>query len=164
MDVKKDWWVRTVEFFMGEAYYEKKFARQLIAKAKERASRCPAPNGGLYIAFEGGDGAGKGTVIKKLQELFASFAESVVFVSEPKSTEAGAEIYEIIKSCRMDPLAELFIFSAARRQIWLKLIKPALEVGKIVFSDRSFASSMAYQGSAPAEYLLDGLCAVFGVL
>ena len=128
------------------------FTRQLMASAKKK--------GGLYIAIEGGEGAGKGTVMKRLKDFFANFTESVTFVAEPGSTAVGAEIYKIIRAHKLEPRAELYLFSAARCLIYKTLIEPMLKAGGIVFSDRSFVSSVSYQcfaGGLPLKEVMDNI-------
>ncbi|MBI2448118.1 dTMP kinase [Candidatus Microgenomates bacterium] len=152
LNIKSVWGALLRMFPAGRRRLQSNFVKQLVAKAKERE--------GIYIAIEGGDGAGKGTVIERIKKLFAPFPDDIVFVSEPKSTEVGAKIYEIIKTHKLESRAELYLFSAARCLIYEGLIKPMLEVGGMVFSDRSYASSVAYQHFAGGLSLSEVMSAV----
>lgn len=105
---------------------------------------------GKYIVFEGIDGAGKGTQL----ELFCNMLETehgldVKRVIEPGSTYVANRIRTILKEKVeeiFDPVTELLLFFAARRQGYINEIKPALDRGCVVVSDRGMHSTYAYQG------------------
>ena len=104
---------------------------------------------GIFIAFEGGEGVGKSTVAKMVEEKLISLNKKVFLTREPGGTELkfAEEIREIImKHKDIDPITELLLFNAARREHLIKKIIPNLEKGKIVISDRFSDSTLVYQG------------------
>lgn len=104
---------------------------------------------GLFITFEGPDGAGKTTQILMLKEYLESKSFEVVLTREPGGTKLGEDIRKIlldVEHKNMDPKAEMFLYTAARAQHVSQLIIPALSEGKIVLCDRFVHSSYAYQG------------------
>lgn len=101
---------------------------------------------GKLITLEGIDGSGKSTVAEKLQKNPEIKAFKPVFTREPtRGTLTGNAVEKAIQS-DTDQLAELFLFTADHAEHLAKLIKPALEKGKIVISDRYSDSRYAYQG------------------
>lgn len=115
------------------------------------SSACASNQGikqGVFISFEGCDKAGKSTHIKHLSAALEQHGYKVVYVQEPGSTQLGAHIREIVKTCS-EPLsakAELMLFLAARAQLVDTVIRPALTQGCVVLADRFMDSSVAYQG------------------
>lgn len=110
-------------------------------------------NKGLYIAFEGGEGCGKGTQQERLAlNLEAQYPGRVLRVREPGGTPFAEVQREIIfrkgiyKNLSFSDLEEAKLFALARENSLRELVKPALEEGKIVLSDRSYISSLVYQG------------------
>ncbi len=107
---------------------------------------------GLFFTFEGGEGAGKTTLIEGLAKKLATLDFSVVKTREPGGTKLGEHIRNILldHSATMSicPRAELSLFLASRSQHVEEVIIPALEDGKIVLCDRFTESSLAYQGGA----------------
>lgn len=102
-----------------------------------------------YIAIEGGDGSGKSTITTALEQRLVSFGHSVLVVREPGSTELGEEIRRLLlDGSEMTPWAEAFLFAAQRAQLAAEQVAPALEAGTWVISDRTYYSSIAYQGGA----------------
>jgi dTMP kinase len=103
-----------------------------------------------YVAFEGIDGAGKTTVARRAVEAFASAGSEVVFVREPGGTPVGEAIRRILldRGGSMGAWTEAMLFAAARAQLAVEVVGPALEAGCVVVSDRSVYSSLAYQGGA----------------
>lgn len=104
---------------------------------------------GFFIAFEGGEGAGKSTQTELLSRRLAGEGFSVVVTREPGGTPTA----EKIRSVLLDPTitdmpdhAEALLFAAARADHAANLIRPALENGAIVICDRYLESSVAYQG------------------
>lgn len=100
-----------------------------------------------YIALEGGDGAGKSTVAAALARRLEGAGKKVVSVREPGGTKLGEAIRALLlESERVDDWAEAFLFAAQRAELAREVIAPALEAGVWVISDRSYYSSIAYQG------------------
>lgn len=108
---------------------------------------------GLFISFEGGDGAGKSTQIKRLAERIENAGRDVVLTREPGGSD-GAEIIRKLlvegDKDRWSPLTEALLMNAARRDHLEKVILPALARGVVVITDRFADSTMAYQGIAGA--------------
>jgi dTMP kinase len=106
---------------------------------------------GLFITFEGIDGSGKTTQIRKLRQMLES--ESIPFevIREPGGTMIGEKIRSILldkEHSNMSPETELLLYEAARAQIVFERIRPALLAGKTVICDRFYDSTVAYQGYA----------------
>lgn len=106
---------------------------------------------GTFITFEGMDGSGKTTQA----QLFCKFLrdqygeDNVVHTREPGGTPIGEQIRDIVHSMRnqeMSPRTEFLLYNAARAQIVDQVIRPALDAGKIVVSDRYGDSTLVYQG------------------
>lgn len=104
---------------------------------------------GLFISFEGIDGVGKSTQADLLETWLKSLGKTVVRTLEPGGTEVGIEIRKILLHHRGDlaPRAEAALFAADRAHHVASKIRPALERGEIVITDRYFDSSVAYQGA-----------------
>ena len=100
-----------------------------------------------YIAFEGVEGAGKSSVAAAVAENLRSTGLSVVSVREPGGTGVGEAVRSILLEGTEHPLprAEAALFAAARAQLVAERVRPALESGSWVVSDRSAYSSLAYQ-------------------
>lgn len=97
---------------------------------------------GAYIVLEGGEGLGKTTVIKRLAEHF-----SAATTHEPGGTKVGAEIRRITHySSSLSPEAEMLLMAADRAQLIREVVAPQLKKGVHVISDRSWISSLVYQG------------------
>ena len=102
-----------------------------------------------YLALEGGDGSGKTTVVSALASRLTERGDQVVVVREPGGTELGEKLRSIVlDSDHVDRWAEVFLFAAQRAQLARDVVLPALERGAWVISDRSYYSSIAYQGRA----------------
>lgn len=103
---------------------------------------------GLFISIEGGEGAGKSTVIAALREALQARGREVVLTREPGGTPEGEAIRELLLSPgrHLVPEAELLLMFAARAQLVRELIRPALARGAVVISDRFTDASFAYQG------------------
>jgi dTMP kinase len=101
----------------------------------------------LFISLEGIDGSGKSTQARLLAE---ALGPDTVEIREPGGTEAGERIRELLADpgVPLEPLAELLLFLAARADLTERVIRPALEAGRDVVSDRFADSSVAYQGTA----------------
>lgn len=104
---------------------------------------------GKFITFEGGEGCGKSTQAAFLKESLENEGLTVVMVREPGGTGLGEKIRALLKDELEDPpcdRAELLLFEAARAQLVEETIRPALEKGAWVISDRFSDSTLAYQG------------------
>lgn len=104
---------------------------------------------GFFISFEGPDGSGKTTQIKLLSEYLTSQGYTVILTREPGGTEIGERIRQIILDSDRKEYSnetELLLYAASRAQLIDEVIKPNLEAGNIVISDRFVDSSIAYQG------------------
>jgi dTMP kinase len=101
----------------------------------------------LFVSLEGVDGSGKSTQARLLVE---ALGEGTVAIREPGGTEAAERIRELLADpgLELDPLAELLLFLAARAEVTERVIRPALEAGRVVVADRFSDSSVAYQGAA----------------
>jgi dTMP kinase len=99
----------------------------------------------MFVSLEGIDGSGKSTQAKLLAE---AMGEATVLVHEPGGTAAAERVRELLADgeVEIDPLAELLLFCAARADLVRRVIRPALEAGRDVVSDRFADSSVAYQG------------------
>jgi len=102
---------------------------------------------GLFVTFEGIDNSGKTTQAAKLLE---ALGDDAVGVREPGGTPAGERLRELLKDpeVSLSPEAEALLFAAARAELVTRVIRPALEAGRVVVSDRYLDSSLAYQGAA----------------
>ena len=101
-----------------------------------------------YVALEGIDGAGKTSVSKALARLLDGAGHEVVQVREPGGTAVGEGLRELLlEGPPVTPWAEALMFAAARAQLAAEVIRPALDRGAWVLSDRSVYSSLAYQGA-----------------
>ena len=107
---------------------------------------------GLFITFEGGEGAGKTTLINKIADALAAKGFSVVKTREPGGSKLGDQIRQWLLNtdfqATVGQRAELMLFLAARAQHLEEKILPALKEGKIVLCDRFNDSTIAYQGVA----------------
>ncbi len=104
---------------------------------------------GHFITFEGLDGSGKTTQIRRLAAWLEKRGHSTVLTRQPGGTETGDRIREILLDARnahLAPMAELALMFADRAQAIHEVIQPALDAGKIVLCDRFTDSSEAYQG------------------
>lgn len=102
---------------------------------------------GKYIVFEGGGGTGKDTLIELLKQE-TSGRDDVVFTRAPGGTPLGEKIRELLLSAEakdLHPRTELLMFLAAHTELMEKVIKPTLEAGKTIVSNRSILSLIAYQ-------------------
>jgi dTMP kinase len=101
----------------------------------------------LFISLEGVDGSGKST---QAGLLAAALGPETLQIREPGGTEAAERIRTLLAdpAVELDPLAELLLFLAARADLTAQVIRPALEDGRTIVSDRFADSSVAYQGAA----------------
>ncbi|MCY4368887.1 MAG: dTMP kinase [bacterium] len=104
-----------------------------------------------YIALEGIDGAGKTSIQAALRERLESVGIEVVAVREPGGTLLGESLRRVLlDGPPVSPWAEALMFAADRAQLMADVVRPALERGACVVSDRSVYSSLAYQGAGRA--------------
>ncbi len=104
---------------------------------------------GLLISFEGGEGSGKTTQARLLHEHLVGRGGEAVLTREPGGTPFGERLRKVLldpSSAGMDPLAELLLYLAARREHLARVIEPALRSGAAVIVDRFADATMAYQG------------------
>ena len=103
---------------------------------------------GVFISFEGVDGAGKTTQVERLAQFWQERGREVVVTREPGGTSLGKRIRELLLADpneTITPRAEALLFAADRAQHVEQIIRPALERGAIVITDRYLDSSLAYQ-------------------
>jgi dTMP kinase len=107
---------------------------------------------GLFITFEGGEGCGKSTQIRRLAASLGSRGREIVTLREPGGTPLGEEIRNLLQYDRsageISPEAELLLFAASRAQLVREVIVPSLNRGAIVLCDRHLDSTSVYQGVA----------------
>jgi dTMP kinase len=101
-----------------------------------------------FIVFEGGEGSGKSTQAERLAGWYRTQGREVVLTFEPGDTKIGAQIRDVLLHGNetVDPHAELLLMLADRAQHVADVIRPALDRGAIVISDRYSPSTLAYQG------------------
>ena len=102
---------------------------------------------GLFISFEGVDGAGKTTQVERLAEFWRARGREVVVTREPGGTELGTRIRQLLLHGAepIAPRTEALLFAADRAQHVAQVVRPALDRGAIVITDRYLDSSLAYQ-------------------
>ena len=114
---------------------------------------------GIFISLEGQDGSGKTTAARELAAAVRKLGREVVLTREPGGTALGERLRSILlddESHRISVAAEALLFAASRAQLVEEVIRPALERGAVVISDRFTDSSLAYQWGArglPLEHL-----------
>ncbi len=114
------------------------------------APRAAAAGGpGLFITFEGGDGAGKTTQASLLEHWVRAQGRDTVRTREPGGTEVGVRIRDIVLHHRghIDPRAEALLYAADRAHHIATHVRPAVARGQVVIQDRYLDSSVAYQGA-----------------
>jgi dTMP kinase len=109
---------------------------------------------GIFISFEGSEGCGKSTQIRRLAAFLQTLGREVLILREPGGTPIGETIRHLLKhdknAAAMTPEAELLLFAASRAQLVREVIRPALEKGIVVLCDRFLDSTTVYQGVARA--------------
>ena len=102
----------------------------------------------MFITFEGPDGSGKTTQVLRLGDWLRERGKNVVVTKEPGGTPLADRIRAILlhPESTMDPLTELLLYAASRRQHVVEVIRPGLEKGAIVLCDRFTDATLAYQG------------------
>jgi dTMP kinase len=117
-----------------------------LAQSPPRSSR---ETSGIFVTFEGCEGAGKTTQAEMLKDYLLMHGHDVVVTREPGGTQVGEKIRDILLNSggqEISPVTEALLFAANRAQGVKDVIKPALEKGWIVIADRFVDSSLAYQG------------------
>jgi len=123
---------------------------------------------GLFITFEGGEGAGKSTQVRRLAERLSALGRKVVATREPGGSPGAEAIRELLVRGAVDrwsPMTETLLMYAARRDHIERVIAPALELGATVLCDRFADSTRAYQGAgggAPMRLIAALEAAVLG--
>jgi dTMP kinase len=112
-------------------------------------STAPATGPGLFVAFEGGEGAGKSTQAAALAAALTEAGREVVLTREPGGTPAAEAMRHVVLTpeyAGLDARAEALLYAASRAEHVARLVRPALERGAVVITDRYIDSSVAYQG------------------
>jgi len=112
-------------------------------------STSPTAAPGLFVAFEGGEGAGKSTQARALADALTAAGHEVVLTREPGGTPAAEAIREVVLTpeyAGLDARAEALLYAASRAEHVARLVRPALARGAVVITDRYIDSSVAYQG------------------
>ena len=120
-----------------------------VSQAPAPPARDAADRPGLFLTFEGGDGVGKTTQTRILAEALRAEGVEVLVTREPGGTDLGAEIRRLLlDGGHVDPRAEALLYAADRAHHIATRVRPALERGAVVLTDRYLDSSVAYQGAA----------------
>ena len=104
---------------------------------------------GTFITFEGIDGSGKSTQLRLLGNFLRANGCDVLLTREPGGTTLGLRLRAVLLDAmeEVDPLTELLVFAADRAQHVRRMLRPELEAGRLVFSDRYADATVAYQGA-----------------
>lgn len=132
---------------------------------------------GSFISFEGGEGAGKSTQIRRLAERLSAAGHDVVVTREPGGSPGAEAIRDLLvngEADRWSPVTETLLMYASRRDHLERVIRPALAEGKVVLCDRFADSTRAYQGAgggtpasliaAMEEHVLNGTIPVLTLI
>lgn len=101
---------------------------------------------GVFVSFEGIDGAGKSTHIARLAHAFEAQGRGVTLTREPGGTPLAEKLRTLVLNDAMDPMTEALLVFAARRDHLVRVIAPALVQGRVVLCDRFTDATFAYQG------------------
>jgi dTMP kinase len=102
---------------------------------------------GIFISFEGIDGAGKSSHVQAVADAFSKAKRQVVLTREPGGTPLAEKLRDMVLHDNMDPLSEVLLMFAARRDHLQQVIEPALARGDVVVCDRFTDATFAYQGA-----------------
>jgi dTMP kinase len=102
---------------------------------------------GIFISFEGIDGAGKSSHVQAVADAFSKAKRQVVLTREPGGTPLAEKLRDMVLHDNMDPLSEVLLMFAARRDHLQQVIEPALARGDVVICDRFTDATFAYQGA-----------------
>jgi dTMP kinase len=118
------------------------------ALRRDTGTRRRLHSGGVFVAFEGGEGSGKSTQIELLAAALRAEGREVTVTHEPGATSVGTRIRQLLlhDADPITPRAEALLFAADRAHHVDTVIRPALEAGNVVLTDRYVDSSLAYQG------------------
>jgi dTMP kinase len=122
----------------------------VTALRRDTTARRRLAGGGVFIAFEGGEGAGKSTQVRRLQEWLTNEGLVSRATFEPGATPSGAGIRSIVLDRAHTGIAarsEALLYAADRAQHVHDVLRPALDAGEVVITDRFVDSSLAYQGA-----------------
>ena len=122
----------------------------VTALRRDTTARRRLAGGGVFIAFEGGEGAGKSTQVRRLQEWLTNEGLVARATFEPGATPSGAGIRSIVLDrahAGMSARSEALLYAADRAQHVHDVLRPALDAGEVVITDRFVDSSLAYQGA-----------------
>jgi len=122
----------------------------VTALRRDTTARRRLAKGGVLIAFEGGEGAGKSTQVRRLQEWLTDEGLVARHTFEPGATQSGAAIRAIVLDkahTGIAPRSEALLYAADRAQHVHDVLRPALDAGEVVITDRFVDSSLAYQGA-----------------
>jgi dTMP kinase len=106
---------------------------------------------GRFVVLEGLDGCGKSTQARRLAQRLVAAGHAVLHTREPGGTSAGERVRAVLLDPALgeiDPLTEVLLYQAARRQLVVEKIRPALDRGEIVVCERWHYATQAYQGAA----------------
>lgn len=112
-----------------------------------RKQQADMATGGIFISFEGIDGAGKSTHLEALVQAFRAQGRAVTLTREPGGTALAEKLRPLILNDPMDAMTEVLLVFAARRDHLQQLIEPALARGEVVVCDRFTDATFAYQGN-----------------
>lgn len=115
---------------------------------------------GLFIAFEGPEGAGKSTQLRLLNDRLRADGMKPLLTKEPGGTPVGERLRDLVldPALSMVPLTEFLLYTASRAQLVAEVLRPALAAGRLVLCDRFTGASVAYQGygrGLPLEVIHD---------
>ncbi|HMF11879.1 MAG TPA: dTMP kinase [Gemmataceae bacterium] len=120
----------------------------LIRVIRGRLARVTVLAHGVFLSLDGLDGAGKSTQVRLLADWLREQGRAVVPCADPGGTSVGDRIRELLLHGEMTLTCEALLFMASRAQLVAEVIRPALDDGKIVLSDRFLLANVVYQGHA----------------